>query len=402
MPKTLINYLKTSAGLKDIYVYWVVRRSALFDRDYYSRNNPNTTGGFMGPVWHYLRHGWREGRDPNEFFDTAWYLKRYCDVAESGINPFYHYLKYGWKENRDPSLKFSTRLYLSMNPDVEQSGENPLAHFLNNEQFERRADFISSFDQINESELLNSGDKAKDLDQSGPVYTLAAPLNDAKPDICSFAKAKNDKLIMTLWVRDEIDIIEYNIKFHLKQGVDFIIASDNGSKDGTREVLEKYEIKGVLRLLDDPRQDHSQALCVNMMGRMARDEYGADYVFHCDADEFWHPKSGDLKNEISASEKEALKATVINVLLLDKNGQETFPQDTRYAVVRPIIPFDYIEESKRVNLFFFRYLPSVIFKGYHEVSRGNHTVTDIPESEIGRSKDIIIYHYPLSNIAIVF
>jgi glycosyltransferase involved in cell wall biosynthesis len=202
---------------------------------------------------------------------------------------------------------------------------------------------------------------------------------------------------MTLWVRDEIDIIEHNINFHLKQGVDFIIASDNGSKDGTREVLEKYEIKGVLRLLDDPRQDHSQALCVNKMGRMARDEYGADYVFHCDADEFWHPKSGDLKNEISASDKEALKATVINVLLLDKNGQETFPQDTRYAVVRPIIPYDYVEESKRVNLFFFRYLPSVIFKGYHEVSRGNHTVTDIPESEIGRSKDIIIYHYPLRN-----
>ena len=152
-----------------------------------------------------------------------------------------------------------------------------------------------------------------------------------------------------------------------------------------------------MHLLDDPIQDHSQAESVNKMAKMACDDYGATCIFHCDADEFWHANSGNLKNEISTSEKEVLKANVINVLLYDKDGEEAFPQDTKYAVVRPIIPYDYIEDSKRVNLFYFRYRPSVIFRGYHEVSAGNHTVTDIPETEIGRSKDIIIYHYPLIN-----
>ena len=37
------------------------------------------------------------------------------------------------------------------------------------------------------------------------------------------------KLVMTLVVRDEVDIIRQNIDFHLARGVDYLIAVDNGS-----------------------------------------------------------------------------------------------------------------------------------------------------------------------------
>ena len=40
------------------------------------------------------------------------------------------------------------------------------------------------------------------------------------------------KLIMTLLVKNEVDIVRQNIVFHLRQGVDFIIATDNISVDG--------------------------------------------------------------------------------------------------------------------------------------------------------------------------
>jgi hypothetical protein len=37
------------------------------------------------------------------------------------------------------------------------------------------------------------------------------------------------KLVMTLLVRDEQDILADNLDFHLAQGVDEVIVTDNGS-----------------------------------------------------------------------------------------------------------------------------------------------------------------------------
>lgn len=69
-------------------------------------------------------------------------------------------------------------------------------------------------------------------------------------------KRKSKKIIMTLLVRDEVDIIEKNICFHLNSGIDHIIATDNGSIDGTRDILENYQKKGVLTLIDEPKHTY--------------------------------------------------------------------------------------------------------------------------------------------------
>ena len=46
-------------------------------------------------------------------------------------------------------------------------------------------------------------------------------------------------LVMTLLARDEIDIVESWLAFHLNAGADLVIATDNRSEDGTTEVLER-------------------------------------------------------------------------------------------------------------------------------------------------------------------
>jgi glycosyltransferase involved in cell wall biosynthesis len=210
---------------------------------------------------------------------------------------------------------------------------------------------------------------------------------------------KNTKLIMTLLVRDEEDIIEKNIRFHLNHGVDFIIATDNGSVDGTRGILKKYENKGLLHLIDEKIQDYSQAEWVNRMGKLAYEKYNADIIFHCDADEFWFSKRRNLKNEILKKQNvDVLRVNLVNVLLEDKQGLETFPGDSKWAVVNPYETQNCEEDTKNKNLYLFRSPQKVIYKtenGYLDVVSGNHDVVATEKLTTNGSKDIIIYHYPV-------
>lgn len=95
------------------------------------------------------------------------------------------------------------------------------------------------------------------------------------------------KLIMTLMVRDEVDVIAAMIDHHLAQGIDSIIVTDNGSVDGTLEILQSYLTSGKVRLHQDPVHRKQQHSTVTSMAREAYLELGADWVLNADADEFW-------------------------------------------------------------------------------------------------------------------
>lgn len=94
-------------------------------------------------------------------------------------------------------------------------------------------------------------------------------------------------LVMTMMVRDEADIIASMITHHVEQGVDKLIVTDNGSVDGTREILETFAAQGVVDLRHDPEHRKQQSPTVTAMARDAFELYGADWVINADADEFW-------------------------------------------------------------------------------------------------------------------
>jgi len=108
------------------------------------------------------------------------------------------------------------------------------------------------------------------------------------------------KLVMTLLARDEADIVRDQLEFHLNAGVDFVIAMDNLSQDGTTEILESYARDGHLHLIRQEGEYLRQADWITEMGRLAATEFGADWVIHSDADEFWWPRGESLKDVLAS------------------------------------------------------------------------------------------------------
>jgi hypothetical protein len=63
-------------------------------------------------------------------FSVGYYLTEYKDVNEAGVDPTHHYYFTGWKEGRNPTNWFNTLYYLKANKDVESAGINPFWHYL--------------------------------------------------------------------------------------------------------------------------------------------------------------------------------------------------------------------------------------------------------------------------------
>lgn len=100
------------------------------------------------------------------------------------------------------------------------------------------------------------------------------------------------KLGMTLLCRDEGDIIEAWLNHHLPY-FDHLVITDNGSVDGTREILEGFkdavngQIKGkYVEIIDEPEIGYQQNKWVERMMDKCKD-VGCKWVVNSDADEFW-------------------------------------------------------------------------------------------------------------------
>src|SRR5919197_3477551 len=97
------------------------------------------------------------------------------------------------------------------------------------------------------------------------------------------------RLVMTLKVRDEADILEDNLRYHRALGVDFFVVTDNGSVDGTSEILDRYAKAGlahVIRVETGTLPDKEEDWTTHM-ARLAAAEFAAAWVFTDDDDAIW-------------------------------------------------------------------------------------------------------------------
>jgi len=97
---------KNKTLFKDLFDYFSINRSGLFDIHFYLQRNPDVRKAKIDPLMHFVQHGWKEGRNPNEHFDTKAYISYNPDIDITGINPLIHLIKHG-KVNDLPLKKFN-------------------------------------------------------------------------------------------------------------------------------------------------------------------------------------------------------------------------------------------------------------------------------------------------------
>lgn len=244
--------------------YKLLKKSKLFDARWYLKKYPDVAQAKYDPIEHYLKYGWKEGRNPSNEFHTYEYLKAYDDVKNLGINPLvhfelygksegrthgvvvkkdtdyniikksklwnkryylknnpdvkkakidpvYHYLKYGWKEGRNPSAVFNTKSYLEANPDARDSGKNPLV-YMSYRDSKKNIEFISN-------------------DLSGRNYETIKKVDFDTTTIKNIIKSKDVKIVSfdifdTLLIRPVIKPTDIFYLIHRKleklYGIDFI------------------------------------------------------------------------------------------------------------------------------------------------------------------------------------
>lgn len=118
------------------------------------------------------------------------------------------------------------------------------------------------------------------------------------------------KIVMTLLVRDAEGILRDNLEFHLRQGVDFFIITDNLSSDATASIIEEYVRGGVAEAFFASDDNFAQGRWVTRMARRAH-ECGADWVVNSDDDEFWISSEEPLQ-DVLAAKPDSCQALSVN------------------------------------------------------------------------------------------
>jgi hypothetical protein len=89
----------------------VIAGSGLFEASSYLINAQDVWDAKADPLTHFCRHGWREGRRPNLYFDPAWYIATYMSTAQAGLNPLVHYIREGEAKGFMPIYFFDPSWY---------------------------------------------------------------------------------------------------------------------------------------------------------------------------------------------------------------------------------------------------------------------------------------------------
>jgi glycosyltransferase involved in cell wall biosynthesis len=192
-----------------------------------------------------------------------------------------HYALGGERAGLMASPMFDPGDYLAANPALAEFVDRPLFHYL----------------KVGRAAGL----------PVRPVGPHRRPRPAAKPRIAA-----------QLGVKDEVELIERSISHLRSIGVDHILVCDMSSTDGTAEILERYrgDDVSIMTLSHEDisgASDEGENWETKNLERARR--AGADWIIFLDADEFWLPASGSLKDCTALEAADVVSVQRFNVPL---------------------------------------------------------------------------------------
>jgi predicted O-methyltransferase YrrM len=187
------------------------------------------------------------------------------------------------------------------------------------------------------------------------------------------------KVVGVYLVRNEVDVIETNLRHHFANVIDEAIVVDNGSTDGTLELLGDLAEDMPMQVASEVGQIY-QGDRVTRMARFATQQ-GADWVLPIDADEFWVGTDGPFRTvlEETAPEVRALFVGILN-FVQRRDVLVARPGVLSSMTMRPELTVGSAEEASRLvregeaAWLEVTYTPKVIHRAFPGmvVAKGNH------------------------------
>jgi hypothetical protein len=213
------------------------------------------------------------------------------------------------------------------------------------------------------------------------------------------------RIAANLNVLDEVEFIETCIQHLRSIGVDLIVLTDIGSIDGTADRLEKFAGDPDIRIIRIDREEDPWGFPARMYKKTIA-EFEVDRVLFLDADEFWIPKSGNIKATSSLAEADALTVRRLNVPLV--KDRPLLPADLSpagygdlYVVANPMKnAVRWFKVEPDLAWIMTEVVPKMIINArtVEGVGTGTHKVVEKEGSTttVVRPDDLIIAHVPFS------
>ncbi len=205
----------------------------------------------------------------------------------------------------------------------------------------------------------------------------------------------NITLVMTILVKNEADIIEANIRTHASLGVDAFVIMDNGSNDGTREILSKLQNEFEITIVDE-KGYYQQKKFMTKLAFLAKKIYKPDWIINNDADEFWIPSSGNSLKEHLNFKGAILRVDRFNIIPpIESIDREDVFFDSIYEVSNQI---NYrVAKREDISVLLGQASRKVIINpnGVIKINSGNHSAEHIAFWNKKNCSTIKNYHYPI-------